>query len=214
MYYLRHRPTDPTSLESAILGRSAPTDRPAPSARRGPATPGTARPTDPLRHTLTLRTPSERADRPTHLWLVAPEVARLALLELFAFGSGRCIQAHQVLAMRLVCLRGCHHRRAVACVELVRTTTRCVREHGALTRWRCDRTTPLSPTLPKRRFRGSDSTDRPTLRDLDATLGPRRPTDRRRGRNCTGNARPSDPLRGRPGTQIIQLTSHRLTGFH
>ena len=186
MYDLRHRPTDPTSLESAILGRSAPTDRPAPSARRGPATPGTARPTDPLRHTLTLRTPSERADRPTHLWLVAPEVARLALLELFAFGSGRRIQAHQVLAMRLVCLRGCHHRRAVACVELVRTTTRCVREHGALTRWRCDRTTPLSPTtLPKRRFRGSDSTDRPTLRDLDATLGPRRPTDRRRGRNYT-----------------------------
>ena len=119
MYDLRHRPTDPTSLESAILGRSAPTDRPAPSARRGPATPGTARPTDPLRHTLTLRTPSERADRPTHLWLVAPEVARLALLELFAFGSGRRIQAHQVLAMRLVCLRGCHHRRAVACVELV-----------------------------------------------------------------------------------------------
>ena len=132
MYCLRHRPTDPISLESAILGRSAPTDRPAPSARCGPARPGPARPTDPLRHTLTLRTPSERADRPTHLWLVAPEVARLALLELFAFGSGRRIQAHQVLAMRLVCLRGCHHRRAVACVELVRTTTRRVREHGGL----------------------------------------------------------------------------------
>ena len=102
MYYLRHRPTDPTSLKSAILGRTAPTDRPAPSARRGPATPGTARPTDPLRHTLTLRTPSERDDRPTHLWLVAPEVARLALLELFAFGSGRRIQAYHYLGKVLM----------------------------------------------------------------------------------------------------------------
>ena len=61
------------------------------------ARPTDYRPTDPLRHTLTLRTPSERADRPTHLWLNAPEVARLALLELFAFGSGRRIQARFVL---------------------------------------------------------------------------------------------------------------------